>query len=486
MQYKELYNYILIQLANKLPKHLHYHNVEHVLDVIDSVERIGMDEHCSEHELIILKSAALLHDYGFIHDPNDHEKKSCELASEILPSYAYSQDSIHEILNMIMATKMPQRPNGKLSKILCDADLSYLGTDKYVARADLLRRENAAIGKVVDEKEWWLQQIDFLSHHHYFTQSAKNRLESVKQQMLSELRKKLDLHEIKVHRSHIGQNILDFTFIIFGVLFASLGLKGFLVPNHFFDGGLTGISMLLHEFYHFDLGITIFVVNLPFIIASIYTVGRKFALRTVACVIILAMFLKFIPELALTEDKLLIAIFGGVFLGMGIGFIMRTGAALDGIEVLALFTLKRTSFTITEIIMGLNIIIFTIAAFNFGIETALYSILTYFAATRTIDYVVEGIQAHTGVTIVSSKSELIKEQLVNSLGKAITVYKGERGYLPGQFAIKNDCDIIFMVISRLEMRKIRNVILEIDPTAFMFANTIKEAAGGILRRLHKH
>jgi uncharacterized membrane-anchored protein YitT (DUF2179 family) len=193
-----------------------------------------------------------------------------------------------------------------------------------------------------------------------------------------------------------------------------------------------------------------------------------------------------LPDVALTSDKLLISIFGGVFLGIGIGLIMRAGAALDGIEVLALYTLKRTSFTISEIILGINILIFSIAAFKFGIETALYSVLTYFAATRCIDYVVEGIQAYTGVTIISGKSEVIKFQLVNRLGRGITVYKGERGFLPGKFEISADCDIIFTVITRLELRKLKTLVYEVDPKAFVFANTIREASGGIIKRRHQH
>jgi uncharacterized membrane-anchored protein YitT (DUF2179 family) len=193
-----------------------------------------------------------------------------------------------------------------------------------------------------------------------------------------------------------------------------------------------------------------------------------------------------IPNYAVTEDKLLISIFGGVFLGIGIGLIMRTGAALDGIEVLAVYTLKRTSFTISEIILGINILIFTIAAFKYGIETALYSVLTYFTATRCIDYVVEGLQAYTGVTIVSGKSEAIKYQLVNKLGRGITVYKGERGFLPGKYDISSECDIIFTVITRLELRKLKNLVYEVDPKAFVFANTIKEASGGVIKRRHAH
>ena len=171
--------------------------------------------------------------------------------------------------------------------------------------------------------------------------------------------------------------------------------------------------------------------------------------------------------------SIIVAVFGGAFLGIGIGLVMWAGAALDGIEVLAFYTMKRTSFTITQIILGINIIIFSVAALKFGIETSLYSVLTYFAATKTIDYVVEGIQAYTGMTIISAKSEEIKHQLVNNLGRGITVYKGERGFLPWKFDVSADCDIIYTVVTRLEMCKLKNLIYEIDSEAFVFANTIK-------------
>ena len=243
---------------------------------------------------------------------------------------------------------------------------------------------------------------------------------------------------------------------------------------------------MIHEIYKFNLAVVIILLNLPFIVISYFSVNRKFAFRTLISVALLGFSLILIPNVAITSDKLLISIFGGVFLGIGIGLIMRSGAALDGIEVLALYTLKRTSFTISEIILGINILIFTIAAFQFGIETALYSILTYFAATRSIDYVVEGLQAYTGVTIISGKSEVIKYQLVNNLGRGITVYKGERGFLPGKFEVSTECDIIFTVITRLELRKLKNIVYEVDPKAFVIASIIKEASGGIIKRRHPH
>jgi uncharacterized membrane-anchored protein YitT (DUF2179 family) len=292
--------------------------------------------------------------------------------------------------------------------------------------------------------------------------------------------------QTKAHTQHFFSILGDACILLLGVLLAATGLKGFLVPNHFFDGGVTGISLLMHELNHWNLGLTIILFNIPLMIVSFYTVGKRFALMMLVSVLIFSICLQFIPNFSITQDKLLISVFGGAFLGIGVGLVMRVGGALDGIEVLALGTLKRTSFSIAEIILGINILIFAIAAFVFGPETALYSILTYFTATRCIDYVVEGFQAYTGVTIISSKSEELKHHLVNGLGRAITVYKGERGYLPGNFETKHDCDIVFTIITRLELRKLKNLIREIDPKAFVYASSLREASGGILTRKSAH
>jgi uncharacterized membrane-anchored protein YitT (DUF2179 family) len=280
--------------------------------------------------------------------------------------------------------------------------------------------------------------------------------------------------------------INDYALIGLGVISAGFALKGFLVPNKFFDGGISGISLLLHELFHWNLAAVIILVNLPFIIASYFTVSKSFAIKTFCSVLLLDLCILYMPYPIITSDKLLISIFGGFFIGLGIGLTMRAGSALDGVEVLALYTIKRTSFTITEIILAINVVIFAFAAVKFGIETALYSVLTYFTASQTINYVVEGIEAYTGVTIISGQSEEIKSRLVNELGRGITVYKGERGYLPGNFEVSEDCDIIFTVVTRLELRKLKNLVYQSDPKAFVFANTIKEASGGVVKKLHKH
>jgi uncharacterized membrane-anchored protein YitT (DUF2179 family) len=281
--------------------------------------------------------------------------------------------------------------------------------------------------------------------------------------------------------------IKDVVTVIAGILFCGFALKGFLVPNSFFDGGVTGISLLIHELYHINIAFVIIAANIPFVILGAYQVNRVFALKTFVCVIALGVCLLYVPYPVITSDKLLVSIFGGVFMGLGVGLSIRGGCALDGIEIMALYTLKRSSFTISEIILGINIIIFLIAAFELGLPTALYSILTYYTASRTISFVIDGLEEYTAVNIISGKSEIIKEKLVMELGRGITVYKGERGFLKESFDVSQPVDIIFTVITRLEVRRLKNLVHNIDPKAFVFTNSIKEAAGGVLKkRVREH
>lgn len=280
--------------------------------------------------------------------------------------------------------------------------------------------------------------------------------------------------------------LTDIIYTITGILFSGFALRSFLVPNNFFDGGVTGISLLLHELYHLNIAYVIIIANIPFIIMGAFQINKTFAFKTSAAVIGLGLCLLYVPYPEMTSDKLLVSIFGGVFMGIGVGLAIRGGCALDGIEVLALYTGKRISFTISEIILGINIIIFLIAAIKLGLPTALYSILTYYTASRTINFVIEGLEEYTGVTIISGENATIKEQLVMTMGKGITVYKGERGFLKDSFDVSQPVDIIFTVVTRLEVRRLRNLVHDIDPKAFVFTSTIKEAAGGVLKKRARH
>jgi uncharacterized membrane-anchored protein YitT (DUF2179 family) len=269
--------------------------------------------------------------------------------------------------------------------------------------------------------------------------------------------------------------------IFIGSGMAVFAMKGFMIPNKFMDGGVTGISLLLHEILNVNISIFIFFFNLPFIYLGYKKIGKTFAVQTSLAVILLTIGLLLVDMPSVTNDKLLIAIFGGILIGTGVGLVIRSGGVLDGAEVIAVFTRRRFGFSNSEIIMIFNTFIFAGAAFHFGIETAMYSLITYFAATKTTDYIVDGIEQYTAINIISSKDELVKDYLVNELGKGITVFKGERGFLPGSFHIKTDCEIIVAIVTRLEINQIQNAVVLIDPKAFIYSQSINEATGGILK-----
>ncbi|HEY5391160.1 MAG TPA: YitT family protein [Hanamia sp.] len=486
MQFEGMYSFLIEKLEKELPAFLYYHNAEHTKDVLAAAEKLALAEGITGEELTILKTAALFHDCGFLQTYSDHEEISCEMARKWLPKFGYNKEQTDRICKLILATKIPQEPKSILGEVLCDADLYYLGTDKYFLNSNKLYKELHEAGLVKSRDEWRNEELKFVGDQEYFTDTAKKKLEPTLKQVVIQLKKRL-ANEKKVPKPfEIADWLSDAIFIVLGALLAAFSLKGFLIPNGFFDGGITGISLLIHEIYSFDISYVIIIANLPFIIICIYAINLEYALKTFFCILLLGICLYYFPHYSITSDKLLVSIFGGFFLGAGIGLTMRAGCAIDGIEVLALYTWKKTSFTITEIIMAINILIFSIAAFRFGIEVALYSMLTYFTATKTVDYVVEGLEAYVGVTIISGKSEIIKDRLVNEMGRGITIYKGERGFLPGKFDLHSDCDIIFTVITRLEIRKLKNLVSEIDPRSFVFASTIKEASGGIIKRRHIH
>jgi uncharacterized membrane-anchored protein YitT (DUF2179 family)/predicted metal-dependent HD superfamily phosphohydrolase len=485
MQPEKATRFILDKMTRELPAYLTYHSVQHTKEVLHYAEELAALEKIDDHnQLILLKTAAVYHDAGFLEAYTGHEEVSCSVAETFLPQFEYSKEQIEQICEIIMATKLPQEPKNKLAEILCDADLYYLGTDNYTPKAETLYQEFYEEGLVKSREEWVHHQIRFLHSHHYFTKSAQDLLSAKQHENLAAVQEVTLTHQSVT--GHKDFYFSDLILIIIGVMTAGFSLQSFLVPNHFFDGGITGISLLISEIYHFKIAYIIVIANLPFIIMGMYSINIRFAIKTLICIVLLGFCLLYVHYPLITEDKLLVSIFGGFFLGVGIGLTMRAGCAVDGIEVLALYTWRRTSFTISEIILALNMIIFSIAAVHFGVEVALYSMLTYFTASKTVDYVVEGIEAYTGVTIISGKSEIIKDRLVNELNRGITVYKGERGYLPGKFEVHSDVDIIFTVITRLELRKLKNLVNDVDPNAFVIASTIKEASGGIIKRRHIH
>jgi len=270
-------------------------------------------------------------------------------------------------------------------------------------------------------------------------------------------------------------------FITLGVVAAGFGLKGFLLPNGFIDGGVTGISLLVEALTNYPLSLLIVLINAPFIILGYFQLGKLFAIKSIVAIVGLAIALLVIDYPIITSDKLLIAVFGGFFLGSGIGLTIRGGGVLDGTEVLAIYLAKKTGFTIGDLILIFNIIIFAVAAYLLSIETALYSILTYLAASKTVNLVVEGVEEYIGVTIISKHSEDIRIMIIEKMGKGVTIYNGKRGFGKRGENL-NTTDVIYSVITRLEMSKLQNEIQKIDANAFIVMNKVMDLQGGHLPR----
>jgi len=277
----------------------------------------------------------------------------------------------------------------------------------------------------------------------------------------------------KVEFAHLFRDIF---FILLGVLSAGFGLNGFLLPNMFIDGGVMGISLTIAELTEIPLSILVVVVNLPFLIMGFSTISRQFALKSISAIILLAFTIHFVPFPIITDDKLLIAVFGGFFLGLGIGLAIRGGSVIDGTEVLAVFVSRKTSLTIGDVIMIFNIIIFGVAAYVFTIEISLYAMLTYIAASKTVDFVVSGIEEYLGVTIISDKSDEIRLAIIEKLGRGCTIYSGKKG----QSLEKTE--IVYALITRLELARFHTEIDKIDKDAFIVMHSIKDAKGGMIKK----
>ena len=273
----------------------------------------------------------------------------------------------------------------------------------------------------------------------------------------------------------------DTIFILLGILAAGFGLKGFLLPNGFIDGGVTGISLLLKELTNYSLSILIVVINIPFIILGYYQIDKSFVVKSIVAITGLAIALAVIDYPIITSDKLLVAVFGGFFLGTGIGLSVRGGSVLDGTEVLAIFFSRRTGLSIGDFVLIFNILIFLAAAILLSLEVALYSILTYLSASKTMDFIIEGVEEYIGVTIISPYHEKIRVMITEELGKGITIYQGKRGF--GKSGENLDTtNIIYCVITRLEINKFQNEILKIDPIAFIVMNSVRDLRGGMIKK----
>lgn len=287
-----------------------------------------------------------------------------------------------------------------------------------------------------------------------------------------------EVKDAKVEVRHFAKETFS---VVLGVLSASFGLEAFLIPNNFIDGGAMGLSLISKEVTGIPLPYLIVGINLPFLLLAFSTVSRSFALRSIGAIILLALAINFIHFPVVTDDKLLIAVFGGFFLGLGIGLSIRGGAVIDGTEILAVFINKKTFLTVGDAIMLINVIIFGIGAYVFTVEIALYAMLTYLAASKTVDFVIDGIEEYIGVTIISDQADEVRVAIIEKMGRGCTIYKGEKGFAKAGETLKST-NIVYTLITRLELAKLKTEIDKIDSQAFMVMHTIKEARGGMIKK----
>ncbi len=275
--------------------------------------------------------------------------------------------------------------------------------------------------------------------------------------------------------------LLNYALLALGILSAGMGLKGFLLSSNYIDGGVTGVSMLLSKTTGLPLALLLPLVNLPFIAIGWRQLGRAFAIRSVLGIAGLAVALLVIPYPDVTPDRVLTAVFGGFFLGAGIGLAVRGGAVLDGTEIAALVISKRSALLkVGDVILGFNVVLFLAAMSVLGVDAALYSILTYVAASKTLDFVLNGIDEFTAITIVSDEGAAIRERITGELGRGVTVYRGSGG-MSGA-----DKVILYCVVTRLEIGRVKAIVRDVDGRAFVVHHPLAGAEGGLVRRTMPH
>jgi uncharacterized membrane-anchored protein YitT (DUF2179 family) len=290
----------------------------------------------------------------------------------------------------------------------------------------------------------------------------------------------------KMHKeSSFFYQLKQAAMLLLAVTLASIGLKAFLLPNQFLDGGVTGISLILQAKFGWDVSWLIIILNIPFVVLGFKQISSVFALKSGMSILILALMVHFIEIPTITEDKLLIAVFGGVFLGGGIGFAMRGGGVIDGTEVMAVSVSRKSTLTVGDFITIFNVLLFCVAALMLDVERAMYSILTYFAASKTVDFIINGWEEYIGLTIISHHSLEVEKMIRQKLRGGMTVYKGEFGFRDVSPSHENK-RIVFCAITRLEVSNMISEIEAIDPNAFIIQHPIKDTKGGVIKKRPLH
>jgi uncharacterized membrane-anchored protein YitT (DUF2179 family) len=273
---------------------------------------------------------------------------------------------------------------------------------------------------------------------------------------------------------------LQFLQIALCIFLASFGLNAFLIPNDFLDGGVTGIAILLHSILGLDTALFLIIVSLPFLIVGYFTVSKSILVKSIFSILALSFIIEVESFPVITSDKLLNALFGGGLLGAGIGLAIRKGTVLDGSELLGVYLNNKFGISVGKIVLLFNVILFSIAAFFLPIENILYSILTFMVTAKVIDLMIAGFEDYIGMMIISEKNNDIEKTIKQQLGVGMIILKADRGY--GKKGIKEDYSIIKTVINRIDIRKLEEIINQIDSEAFVLEYDVNNIKGGMLQK----
>jgi uncharacterized membrane-anchored protein YitT (DUF2179 family) len=279
----------------------------------------------------------------------------------------------------------------------------------------------------------------------------------------------------------VTRELRNLPLIAAGILSAGLGLHGFLLPSNLIDGGVTGVSMLLSKVIGWPLAVLIPLVNLPFVFVGYQNLGKAFAVRSSLAIGGLALALAFIHFPVITNDRVLDAVFGGFFLGAGIGLAVRGSAVLDGTEIAALLISRHSAMVkVGDVILAFNVVLFLVAMAVLGVESALYSILTYMSAARTLDFIIHGIEEYIAITVMSGQSDFIRRRITGELGRGVTVYRARGGHSG------DEREILYCVVTRLEIGRVKTIIREVDEDAFVVLHPLADVQGGTVRKRVLH
>ena len=276
-------------------------------------------------------------------------------------------------------------------------------------------------------------------------------------------------------KNNIFKNIFNFVLMTFGAILAAISLETFLIPNTILDGGVAGISIIINKLTNFPLGVIVFLLNIPFIYIGFKNLGKTFLVRALYCIILFSVSLELVKGWhTFTEDMLLATVYGGLLLGIGVGLVIRCGGCVDGTESVAIVISKKTNFSVGQIVMCFNLIIYTVAGFIFGFDRALYSLLTYFITFKVIDFVSEGLEQAKAAMIITSQGTHLSDEIYKRLGRTTTTIKG-KGLISG------DKEVLYCVITRVEIFELKRIVEQMDESAFVTILEVSDIIGNHIK-----